>query len=77
MVWNTIVLHVIISDMRISFENLAYTLLGIIYIYGFIVFLPILYGSSGGTILIWFVVFSAWGTDIFAYIIGHRFGKTK
>ena len=70
-------LHVIISDMRISFENLAYTLLGIIYIYGFIVFLPILYGSSGGTILIWFVVFSAWGTDIFAYIIGHRFGKTK
>ncbi len=73
-------LHVIISDMKISFEEIAYTLFGILYIFGFTVFLPIIYGISGyisGKILIWFVIISAWGTDIFAFMIGRRFGKTK
>lgn len=73
-------LHVIISNMKITFENISYTLIGIIYVYCFIVFLPILYGVEGkitGKILIWYVIFSAWGTDVFAYLIGKKFGKTK
>ena len=73
-------LHIIISDMKITFENIAFTLIGILYIFGFTVFLPVIAGISGyisGKLLIWFVIFSAWGTDIFAFTIGHRFGKTK
>lgn len=73
-------LHIIISNMKISFKDISYTLFGILYIFGFIVFLPLIYGISGeldGKILIWYVMFSAWGTDVFAYLIGKRFGKTK
>lgn len=70
-------MHIIVSDMSISFENIAYTLFGIMYIYCFIVFLPILYGSPGGKYLIWIVIFSAWGTDTFAYIFGCKFGKRR
>ena len=32
---------------------------------------------KNGNILIWYVIFAAWGTDIFAYLIGKRFGKHK
>lgn len=73
-------LHVIISDMKITFENITYTLIGILYIYGFSVFIPLTYGVDGeisGKILIWYIIFSAWGTDVFAYLIGKNFGKTK
>ena len=30
-----------------------------------------------GKILIWFIFITAWGTDIFAYIIGKTLGKHK
>lgn len=73
-------LHIIISNMKITFENIVYTLLGILYLFGFAVFLPLTYGIEGeisGKILIWYIILSAWGTDIFAYLIGYRFGKIK
>lgn len=72
--------HVIVTDMKITLKDVAYTLLGILYIFTFIVFLPIIFGMEGeisGKILIWYVLFSAWGTDVFAYAIGRRFGKHK
>ena len=73
-------LHVIISNMKITFNDITYTLMGILYVFGFVMFLPLIYGVNGdidGKILIWYVMFSAWGTDVFAYAIGRRFGKTK
>lgn len=73
-------LHVIVSNMKITFEDITYTLMGIAYIFSFIVFLPLTYGVDGeisGKILIWYILFSAWGTDIFAFLIGQKFGKTK
>lgn len=73
-------LHVIISNMKITFEDITYTLIGILYIFSFCVFLPLTYGIDGeisGKILIWYIIFSAWGTDVFAYLIGKNFGKTK
>ena len=76
----TLFLHVIISNMKITFQDISFTLMGIIYILGFIVFLPLLYGIDGaisGKFLIWYIIFSAWGTDTFAYIIGKHFGKRK
>lgn len=73
-------LNVIISDMKITFKDAAFTFIGILYIVGFIGFLPILYGVTGkisGKMLIWFVIFTAWGTDAIAYIVGKNFGKHK
>lgn len=73
-------LHVIISNMKITFKDIAFTLLGILYILTFLVFLSLVFGREGnlpGKYLIWYILFSAWGTDVFAYAIGRRFGKTK
>ncbi len=73
-------LHVIITDMKITFEDMAFTLVGITYIICFTAFLPLTYGIEGaisGKILIWYIIFAAWGTDTFAYLIGKNFGKRK
>lgn len=76
-------LHVIITEMRISFKDIVYTLFGIAYIVGFIMFVALLYGSEvmpwnlNGKIAIWFVLFAAWGTDTVAYLVGKNFGKHK
>ena len=46
--------------MKIGFENIAYTLIGILYIFGFTVFIPVIYGIEGeisGKILVWYIVF--------------------
>ena len=69
--------HVIITNMKINFKDIAYTLFGIIYVIGCIIFLALLRGMTNGRILIWYAIIAAWGTDIFAYLIGKRFGKHK
>ena len=44
----------------------------------FLMFSPIIRDSmQNGRILMWFVFWAAWGTDIFAYLIGKNFGKHK
>ena len=66
--------------MKITFKDATFTFIGILYIIGFLGFLPLLYGVTGkisGKYLIWFVMLSAWGTDIFAYLVGKNFGKHK
>ena len=71
---------VIITNMRITFKDAVFSFAGILYIVGFLGFLPILYGVTGkvdGKILIWYVLLNAWGCDAFAYWIGRNFGKHK
>lgn len=70
-------LHVIITNMKINFKDIVYTLFGITYVIGCIIFLALLRGMINGRILIWYAIIAAWGTDIFAYLIGKRFGKHK
>ena len=71
---------VIITDMKITFKDAAFSFIGILYIVGFLGFLPILYGVTGeisGKFLIWFVIFASWGSDAFAYWVGKHLGKHK
>lgn len=68
-------LHIIITDMRITFKDVAYTLLGIIYITGFITFLSLIVISKNGKYLLGYTIITAWTTDIFAYLAGKYFGK--
>lgn len=67
----------IVTDMKINVKDISITLLGILYILGFIVFVPMLRGIENGVYLIWYLIFIAWGTDVFAYLIGKKFGKHK
>ena len=69
--------HVIATNMKITFKDVAYTLLGIFYVVFFMIFVAIIDGMENGKILIWYAIISAWGTDIFAYFIGRKFGKHK
>lgn len=70
-------LQVIITNMKTTYNDIAITFFGICYIVGFIMFLPLLLGRTDGKLLIWYIVFFAWGTDIFAYIVGKLIGKHK
>ena len=69
--------QVIATDMKINFKDIAYTFLGIFYVVFFIMFVAFIDGMENGKILIWYAIFAAWGTDIFAYFVGKYFGKHK
>ena len=71
-------LQVIISNLKRNITDAAISLLGVCYIVFFLLFVPLIRDNlENGKILIWFVFASAWGTDIFAFLIGSRIGKHK
>lgn len=70
-------LQVIISNMKTTVNDIAITFFGICYIPLFLMYMPLLMGVQNGKILVWFVIIAAWGTDIFAYIVGKTIGKHK
>ena len=49
----------------------------ICYIPLFLIYIPKTIGAENGNILIWYLFIASWGTDIFAYTIGKKFGKHK
>ena len=69
--------QVIATDMKTSFKDIAYTFIGIFYVVFFMMFVAFINGMKDGNILIWYAILAAWGTDIFAFFIGLRFGKHK
>ena len=69
-------LHSIIGNLKYSIKDIAITFFGICYIVIFLMFLSIIRENlKNGNLLIWIAFFSAWWTDIFAYLVGKRFGK--
>lgn len=70
-------IQIIITDMKTNFNDIAYTFIGTFYIVFFIMFLALISGMNNGRILIWYAIISAWGTDVFAYVVGKRIGKHK
>ena len=69
--------QIIATEMKTTFKDIAYTFIGICYVAGLIMFITLINGMQNGNILIWYTIFAAWGTDIFAYLIGKRLGKHK
>ena len=70
-------IHIITSNMNVTIKDASITLFGIIYIVMFYAFFAKIFGMNNGRVYIWYPVLSAWGSDIFAYAIGRRFGKHK
>lgn len=69
-------IYVIIKKLKINIIDIAVTFFGICYIVVFLMFISIIHTNlNNGKLLIWFVFIAAWGTDIFAYIIGKAIGK--
>ncbi len=69
---------IIITEMKTNIIDIAMSLLGYIYIVGFIAFLSLLYGIENvGKYYIWYIFFASWGCDVFAFYIGSKFGKHK
>lgn len=69
--------QIIASNMKYNIKDIAITFFGICYIVIFLMYIPIIRETINGRITIWYVFIAAWGTDIFAYCIGRKFGKHK
>ena len=70
--------QIVVTNMKRNIIDIAISLFGVCYIVFFLMFAPLITDSlEDGRILIWYVFFVAWGTDIFAYFIGKKFGKHK
>lgn len=68
--------YVIITNGKRTVQDIAITFFGVFYIAIFLMFIPIIHENlPNGKLLIWFIFFSAWGTDIFAYAFGKTLGK--
>lgn len=66
----------ILTNGKKKIIDVAVTLLGVCYIPLMMLFLSVIRENfMYGKILIWYVFMSAWGSDIFAYLIGKNFGK--
>ena len=63
--------------MKTTIADIAITMFGICYIPLFLMFIPILRGIDKGQFLIWYIILSAWGTDVFAFVVGKTLGKHK
>ena len=70
-------LQVILTNMKTTVKDIAITFFGICYIALFLMFIPILREVPNGKLLVWYIIFAAWGTDIFAYVAGRTIGKHK
>ena len=66
---------VIVTNMKTTFKDVAYTFLGIFYITIFIMFLSLIRGLPYGKIIFGYTLVIAWCTDIFAYLAGKKLGK--
>ena len=63
--------------MKITFKDVAYTLVGIMYITIFFMFLELIIKLEHGKVLFAYTFVISWSTDIFAYLIGKKWGKHK
>ena len=70
-------LQVILTNMKTNIKDIAITILGICYIPLFLMFIPILRGTKDGALLVWYIILSAWGTDVLAFVVGRTLGKHK
>lgn len=70
--------EMVFSKGRKNINDVTVTILGIVYIPLMLIFFSIIRSKFElGKVLIWYIFISAWGSDIFAYLVGSRIGKHK
>lgn len=69
--------QVIVTNMKTNFNDVAYTFIGICYIVFCMISMSLIREMEDGILLIWYLILTGWGTDVFAYLIGKYFGNHK
>ncbi len=69
--------YIILARIKRTIIDVAITTFALVYIPFLFSFLKLILNMENGRILIWYVLFGAFASDTFAYIIGSKFGKTK
>lgn len=69
----------VFTEMKYNLTDISMTLLGVLYISLFIMCMPLIAGDVTSKVYLWYIIIAAWGTDIFAYLIGNllKLGKHK
>ncbi len=67
----------ILSNMKYSFYEIGLTILSILYIPLLFSFIKSILLLEGGRIVLCYLVIGAFGSDVFAFLIGTKFGKRK
>ena len=67
----------VLSNLKINFNDVASTIMGIIYVPLMFLFLILTWQLNNGYLLVWFIFGGAWVTDTFAYLVGKSIGKHK
>ncbi len=70
-------LELVISQSKKNIVDISITIFGIVYITVMFLFLNTIRRLTMGKIFIWYAIIPAWGSDIFAYLIGRKIGKHK
>lgn len=74
--------ELVLAKGKKTIKDIGITMLGICYIPLMLIYLSLVRDKElddglNGRILIWFVLITSWGSDVFAYFIGRHFGKHK
>jgi phosphatidate cytidylyltransferase len=72
-----LMLLLLFEKARYQIQDLALSILGVIYVGFLFTFIPETRFLPGGEYLVWIIFVGAWVTDTFAYFVGVRFGKRK
>ena len=70
-----LVIELLLSNGKKTIIDIAVTIFGICYIPIMLYFFNLIY--SFGKEYLWYALIPAWGSDIFAYLIGRKIGKHK
>lgn len=69
--------YLILPKVKRNISDIAITAISIIYIPCLFSFMKAILNMNHGRLLIWYVLFGAFASDTFAYLIGSKFGKNK
>lgn len=70
--------EMVFSKGKKNINDVMVTIFGIVYIPLMLIFLSLIRSRfEYGKIIIWYIFIAAWGSDIFAYLVGSRIGKHK
>jgi phosphatidate cytidylyltransferase len=67
----------IFTNMKINIVDISVTVFGILYVAYLFSFVILTKQMNNGNYYVWYIFGGAWATDIFAFLIGSKFGKHK